>query len=211
MNHNETKANMALSNTTRSVLQWDVHDTITPWIFAAVSFMISPITVLLNALVIIAIKKRRELRTLSNILLANMAVTDLLVGGICVPLSAIIRWLITSLSNSCWSAYLQVRRGNCLCHIHHVICFTCPSGNHGMDKSILTQGRLKKLAVIAWISSILCILTPHLISMVLRGETTFFPVDFSTACFLALIIYFYFMVFLKFENKKSLNFSRPAF
>lgn len=139
MNHSETEMSIALSYTTGSVftcphvpeLIWDVHDTITPWIFAVVSFMISPTAVLLNALVIIAIMKRRGLRTLSNILLASMAVTDLLVGGICVPLSAIdgllLPYQILAGQHICT---LDV--ATCLCHIHYVVCFTCPSGNHCM-------------------------------------------------------------------------------
>ena len=65
-----------------------------PWIFAAVASIISPAAVLLNPLVIIAVMKRRELQKLSNILLSSMAVTDLLVGAICIPLSTIDGFLL---------------------------------------------------------------------------------------------------------------------
>ena len=220
MNHNETETSIALSYTTGSVftcphvpeLTWDVHDTITPWIFAVVSFTISPTAVLLNALVIIAMMKRRGLRTLSNILLASMAVTDLLVGGICVPLSAIDGLLLP----------YQILAGQHICTLDVATAFVTFTMSYVSlvhlviiaweryvairrwrdYRSILTKGRLKKLAVIAWISSILCILTPNLISMVLRGETTFIALGFSTASFLALIVYFYFMVFLKIRKQK---------
>ena len=60
------------SNTINSVfycphipqLIWDSHDSISPWIFDAVASIISPAAVLLNALVIIAVMKRRELQKL---------------------------------------------------------------------------------------------------------------------------------------------------
>ena len=235
MNHNETETSIALSYTTGSVftcphvpeLTWDVHDTITPWIFAVVSFTISPTAVLLNALVIIAMMKRRGLRTLSNILLASMAVTDLLVGGICVPLSAIDGLLLggicvpLSAIDGLLLPY-QILAGQHICTLDVATAFVTFTMSYVSlvhlviiaweryvairrwrdYRSILTKGRLKKLAVIAWISSILCILTPNLISMVLRGETTFIALGFSTASFLALIVYFYVMVFLKIRKQK---------
>ena len=91
MDHNRTETTIMSSNTIKSasycphipqIIIWDVHDTISPWIFAAFASIISPAAVLLNALVIIAVMKRRELQKLSNILLSSLAVTDLLVGAI---------------------------------------------------------------------------------------------------------------------------------
>ena len=99
MDQREAELNTSsFSNTTRSVfycphdphLVWDLHDSTSPWIFATVASIISPTAVLLNALVIIAVKQRKELQRASNILLSSMAVTDLLVGSICVPLSAVV-------------------------------------------------------------------------------------------------------------------------
>ena len=57
--------------------------------------IISATTVLLNALVIIAVKQRNELQRASNVLLSSMAVTDLLVGGLCVPLRAVVGLLVS--------------------------------------------------------------------------------------------------------------------
>ena len=102
MDHNRTETTIMSSNTIKSAsycphipqIIWDVHDTISPWIFAAFESIISPAAVLLNALVIIAVMKRRELQKLSNILLSSLAVTDLLVGAICIPLSAIDGFLL---------------------------------------------------------------------------------------------------------------------
>ena len=103
MDQREAELNTSsFSNSTRSVfycpkdpqLPWDLHDTTSPWIFAAVASIISPTAVLLNVLVIIAVKQRKELQRASNILLSSMAVTDLLVGSLCVPLSAVLGLLV---------------------------------------------------------------------------------------------------------------------
>ena len=74
----KTETATVFSNTTRSVFYcshsphiiWDLQDTTSPWVFAAVAL---PPAVLLNALihVIIAVKRRRELKRTSNILLSS--------------------------------------------------------------------------------------------------------------------------------------------
>ena len=68
---------------TRTIVIFEfIHDITFLWVFAAVASMISPTAVLLNTC---------NHSSNSNILLSTMAVTDLLVGGLCVPLSAV--WL----------------------------------------------------------------------------------------------------------------------
>ena len=85
------------SNTTRSMfycphepqLVWDFipwHDTTFPWVYAAVASINSPTAVRLNTCI---------QSSNSNILLSTMAVTDLLVGGLCVPLSAVVALLVS--------------------------------------------------------------------------------------------------------------------
>ena len=84
MDHRETETATVFSNTNRSTfycprgpqLVWEVSDTISPWVVASLASIISPAAVLLNASVIIAVKKRKELQKLSNILLLSLAVTD---------------------------------------------------------------------------------------------------------------------------------------
>ena len=84
MDRNERETATIFSNTTKSVfhcshepnLVWDLHDS--TWVFAAIASIISPSAVLLNALIIISVKRRKELQRASNILLSSMAVTDLL-------------------------------------------------------------------------------------------------------------------------------------
>ena len=67
---------------------WHRHDMV---IVAAFATITAPIAFLLNTLTILAVKQKMELRQrLSYILLSSMAVSDLLIGGIGVPLSAIL-------------------------------------------------------------------------------------------------------------------------
>ena len=74
----------------------DLNNTTFSWILVAIIFITCPFTVLFNSLVIVALKKRRELEKRSNILLCSMAVTDLLTGAITMPLSATFDVLILS-------------------------------------------------------------------------------------------------------------------
>ena len=83
------------SNETRSVFYcpespeyiWDLSNTTSFKIIVAITATACPVTILLNLLVIIAVKTRRELKQISNILLSGVAMTDLLVGAISLPLS----------------------------------------------------------------------------------------------------------------------------
>ena len=128
----------SISNTTRSVfccahdpqLVWDLYDTTSPWIFAAVASIMSPTAVLLNVLVIIEAKQRKELQRASNILLSSMAVTDLLVGSLCVPLSAV----VGSLSNSDRPLHLQVGLCSHIVHNHSCDLLDFPSDNDCLGK-----------------------------------------------------------------------------
>ena len=231
MDQRKTELNTSsISNTTRSVfscphdphLVWDLHDTTSPWIFAAVASIISPTAVLLNALVIIAVKQRKELQRASNILLSSMAVTDLLVGSICVPLSAVVGLFVP----------YQIQADHYICKLDSVaISFTitlaiCSIFHLTMIaweryvaiqkwidyRVIVTRSRLKKLAIIAWVSSIVSVSPTHFITaltgilreneMALALEIFFLVLSAFLFLALSLIIYFYFMVYLGVRKRK---------
>ena len=231
MDQREAELNTSsISNTTRSVfscphdpqLVWDLHDTTSPWIFAAVASIISPTAVLLNALVIIAVKQRKELQRASNILLSSMAVTDLLVGSICVPLSAVVGLFVP----------YQIQADHYICKLDSVaISFTitlaiCSIFHLTMIaweryvairkwidyRVIVTRSRLKKLAIIAWVSSIVSVSPTHFITaltgilreneMALALEIFFLVLSAFLFLALSLIIYFYFMVYLGVRKRK---------
>ena len=68
-------------------------------------------------------------------------------------------------------------------------------------RDTLTKSRLIKLAAIAWISGTAFLLIPFLISIAVSGRTTsVFLV--STCLILALIVYFYVMVYLEIRKRK---------
>ncbi|CAH3020153.1 unnamed protein product, partial [Porites evermanni] len=147
--------------------------------------MISPSAVVLNALIIISVKRRKELQRASNILLSSMAVTDLLVGILCVPLSAVLDFVALSptvtlticsvfhLTMIAWERYMAIRKW-----IDH--------------KVMVTRSLTKKMAIVAWILAIV----------------TFSFGDFlhylsvSVMFALCLIIYFYVMVYLGVRKRK---------
>ena len=220
MDHNRTETSIMSSNTTKSVfycphipqLIWNVHDTISPWIFAAFASIISPAAVLLNALVIIAIMKRRELQKLSNILLSSMAVTDLLVGAICIPLSAIDGFLlpyqILAAQHICTLDVATVWLSLTLtfCSLFHLVLIAWERyvaiRKWRYHRDTVTKSRLIKLAAIAWISGTAFVLIPFLISIAVSGRTTLVVFLVSTCLILALIVYFYVMVYLEIRKRK---------
>ncbi|CAH3157758.1 unnamed protein product [Pocillopora meandrina] len=99
-----TNTNLSTTNQHRSVFlcperlnpNADLNSITFSWILVAIIFINCPFTVLFNSLVIVALKKRRELEKRSNILLCSMTVTDLLTGAITMPLSATYELLILS-------------------------------------------------------------------------------------------------------------------
>ena len=166
----------SISNTTRSVfccahdpqLVWDLYDTTSPWIFAAVASIMSPTAVLLNVLVIIEAKQRKELQRASNILLSSMAVTDLLVGSLCVPLSAVVQLLVSQqiLTDhyicllhfvAIWSTVILVT----ICSIFHLTMMAWEryvAVEKWIDyKVMVTKSLMKKLAIIAWVAAIVTV------------------------------------------------------
>ena len=66
---------------------WNLNHTTSIKIVLAITAIACPVIILLNLLVIIAVKTRRELKKNSNILLSSLAVADLLVGAVSMPLS----------------------------------------------------------------------------------------------------------------------------
>ena len=79
---NETETASVLSDTLlpmRTTLLFGIYLTV-PWVFATVASIISPTAVLLNALIIIVVKRRKELHRASNVLLSSTACTDYLKG-----------------------------------------------------------------------------------------------------------------------------------
>ena len=222
--------NSSFWNTTRSVfycphdpqLVWDLHDTTWPWIFTAVASIICPTAVLLNALVIIAVKQRKELQRASNILVSSMAVTDLLVGSICVPLSAVVGLFVPYQIQANYyickldSVAVLFTIALAICSIFHLTMIAWEryvAIRKWIDyRVIVTRSRLKKLAITAWVSAIVTVSPTHFITaltailreneMALALQIIFIILSVLVMPALGLIIYFYVMVYLGVRKRK---------
>ena len=69
------------------VYTWILTETAAFYVTITTKSIASPFAVLLNLLIIVAVKNRRALQKNSNILLSSMAVADLLVGAVSMPLT----------------------------------------------------------------------------------------------------------------------------
>ena len=105
---------------------WDLHHRTSFQITLVITTIACPVTILLNLLVIIAVKTRRELKQNSNILLSYVALADLLVGAVSMPLSITLDTLVihrvlvvdiictidlisvSVLHIGCWASYLHL-------------------------------------------------------------------------------------------------------
>ena len=230
MGPNETERATIFPNSTRSVfycphephLVWDSHDTTSPWVFAAFASIVSPAAVLLNALIIIAVKQRKELQRTSNILLTSLAVTDLLVGSLCIPLSAVVKLLVPHqvLADHyiCMLDFVAISSTITLaiCSIFHLTVIAWEryvAIRKWIDyKVMVTKSLMKKLAIIAWVLAIVTVSPPNFITAlkgmmraneaVIALEIFLIPLSLLLMSALSLIVYFYVMVYLGVRKRK---------
>ena len=191
---------------------WDLTDKVFPWIMVAIVSIASPAAVILNILVIAAVRSRKELQKNPNILLSSMAVADILVGAINMPLSATVDFAISRQvfdDRICLVDLLNVYLMYALaaCNLYHLILIAWERNqairNCYEHKVKMTRSRLKKLAITAWF---LAALTPIPgIVVTVQGINYDFIIEAISAFFLliliCLILYFYLMVYR--ETRKS--------
>ena len=65
---------------------WDLENEVSLQLVIAITAIAAPFTTFLNTLVIVTIQKTRQLQTNSNILITRLAITDLLVSAVSMPL-----------------------------------------------------------------------------------------------------------------------------
>ena len=122
-----------------------------------------PLTVLLNVLVIMAVKRRPRLQSNTNILLACLAATDVFTGLIVQP--SFIVWKIYELLGMTESETLFVFHRICIraasvCSSLHLMLVTCGrlvAIKFTLNYPFLVITRNIKVAVIAvWVDALLC-------------------------------------------------------
>ena len=144
---------------------WDFKQTISLQLSVAVATIACPFIVVLNVLVIVAVKKVGELQTNSNILISSLAVADLLVGAVSLPLaiSADALFLQGNVSEDMICTIDQI--GGFVLYTTYRVSF-----NHLVliaweryvavakwreYKVLVTKGRVKRYTAIAWITALI--------------------------------------------------------
>ena len=195
----------------------DSQNTTSVYLIAAVlTFIPSLPTVLMNAMVILAIKQKRELRRPSNILLSSLAVTDLLVGAIVMPTCASIDFFTlsqVSFEYTCVLHAVNISFAPFLLSVtlHHLTIIAWEryvAVQKWKDyKLIITNGRLKKIAIGTWLSAIFPVVASFFTTVILMGArsvlagiaTVWTAVE---AICLFLVAFFYRKVYIGICNRK---------
>ena len=154
---------------------WDLERKVFIQLGIVISAVIGSFTVLLNILVISAIKKTRELQTKSIILITSLAVADLLVGAVSAPFNITVDALILrgtiSVGMICLIAKLTnfVSSSAYRASYYHVVLFSWERYVAIVKpmkyKAIVTEKRLTRLAIIAWMTA----LTPSVLFLALEA------------------------------------------
>ena len=127
---------------------------------AVFSLATCPVTILLNALVMVAVKTKRRLQKNSNILLACMALTDLMVGLVVQPLH--ITKTIFLLQDKEFHEFCDIDLAFTVCYLTFVVATECHlvliSGERYLaikhtftHATVVTKSRLMVCSAVAWI------------------------------------------------------------
>lgn len=191
------------------------HETMVHWLLAAISLTVSPFTITLNALVIIAVTQRKELQKRSNILLSSIALADFLTGIASIP--AVTTSLVTvheaSLKLVCTINRVALSledflRFCSLCHLTMVAWERFVAIGRSMDyKVIMTKSFLTKIAIFAWLSAIFTWL-PLFIMLTTSVEVDLVRVGILIinvfgVILVVFILYFYAMVYHEVRKRRT--------
>ena len=138
---------------------WDLNETIIPSILLPVASIASVAVILLNALVVLALQQKTELKKTSTVLLSSMAIADLLVGAISMP--QIVALAILIIRQILYSGFCKLHLAtqfsmftfiwSSLYHLTFIAWERYVAIRKWIDyKVIVTRGRMKNLAIIAW-------------------------------------------------------------
>ena len=187
----------------------------------AVGLLSSPIIILLNAIVIIVFKHRKELQKNSHILLSSLAAADLLIGVTFIPIRVVVDLVSTgqvSIERVC--ALLVINKNLMACllfsslyHLTAIAWERYVAVRKWVDyKIIVTKSRLQNLAILAWLAAI--VITFPVLIMELMGisikvlKTWILVGNVCGATTFLLIVYFYIMVCLGIRKRKTSDFSQ---
>ena len=191
---------------------WDPTDKIFPWVMVAIVSIASPAAVILNILVIAAVRSRKELQKHSNILLSSLAAADILVGTINMPLSATVDFVISRqvfndpiCTVDLVNVYLMYTLTACtLYHLTFIAWERYQAiRNCYENKAKLTRSHPKKLAITAWFLAAFTQI-PGILLTALGIEHDFIVVAIAAFFALILIAYFYIVVYREARKAKQI-------
>ena len=221
LNNTETTNNSFSSVFQCQSYSWDFNSSTVYWFINAIALIASLPTILLNSLVILVMRQSKKLKKPSSILLSSMAVTDLLIGLIVMPLSATVDFLIlsqSSFAHICVLAMVNVffmflLFFATLFHLTIIAWERYVAIQKWMDyKVIVTNGRVKTLSIAAWLSALFSVV-PSLIMPIFGVDQRIVEGWFTICAFmgavcLILIAFFYRKVYLGIRNRKINKFSQ---
>ena len=198
------------------VYTWILTETAAFYVTITTKSIASPFTVLLNLLIIVAVRNRRALQKNSNILLSSMAVADLLVGAVSMPLTIASDILL-----------LREKLSLKICKIagaNQIVLYSAVSSSFyhltfiaweryvaikkwRSYKTIVTKTRLKICAVVAWVlAAITAILVP-ILSVAEVDQKVIVALSIfcasKTLLFVAIIGYCYITLYLYVRKRKN--------
>ena len=204
---------------------WDSTQKTSLQLAVVVATVACPFTVLLNIVVIATIKKVRQLKTNSNILIASLAAAGLLVGAVCMPLTISLDTLILR-------GYASE---NVICTrvlVAMVVLYTAWSASfyhlviiswerylaivkRVEYKIIITKSRVKKYAGIAWVIAFMTIALFFALAVtgihyeVLLFLDGIFGLGWLTG--ISIMVNFYRKVYLELRKQKRCQTSQVSF
>ena len=198
------------------VYTWILTETAAFYVTITTKSIASPFAVLLNLLIIVAVRNRRALQKNSNILLTSMAVADLLVGAVSMPLTIASDILL-----------LRKKLSLKICKIagaNQIVLYSAVSSSFyhltfiaweryvaivkwTNYKNIITKTRLKICAVVAWVLAAIAAIVVSILSVaevdqkVIAG-LSIFSASKTVLC-VAIIGYCYITLYLYVRKRKN--------
>lgn len=172
------------------------------------------LTVLLNALVIIAVKKKKQIRSIPIVLMTSLAAVDLLIGAVTQPLfcAAGIFRLLNDYETTCiLRAMYFFMMHLVLASIYHLTAMAW-EGYVAITKtikykSIVTSSRLQMCAIACWVSAAIPV-GPSVLSVAGITDTkqrhisqALFIISPQATCLIAITV-FYVLIYLETRKRK---------
>ena len=201
---------------TKPIYTWILTETAAFYVSITAKSIASPLTVLLNVLIIVAMKKRRALQKNSSILLTSMAVEELLVGAVSMPLTTALDILLLrkklSLTICKIAGASQIVLYSAVTSSLYHLTFIAWDRYVAIKKwrsykTIVTKTRLKICAVVAWVLTVItAILVPILwvakVDQKVIAALSIFSATKTVLC-VGVIGFFYISIYLSILKRKE--------